>query len=63
MTPDVIVVGAGPYGLSATAHLRSAGVDVGIFGDPMSFWRSMPKQMLLRSNRTATSMIDHLGPY
>src|SRR6187402_772357 len=63
MTPDVIVVGAGPYGLSATAHLRSAGVDVGIFGDPMSFWRSMPKRMLLRSNRTATSMIDHLGPY
>ena len=63
MTPDVIVVGAGPYGLSATAHLRSAGVDVGTFGDPMSFWRSMPKQMLLRSNRTATSMIDHLGAY
>lgn len=63
MTPNVIVVGAGPYGLSATAHLRSAGVDVGIFGDPMSFWRSMPKRMLLRSNRTATSMIDHLGPY
>ena len=63
MPPNVIVVGAGPYGLSATAHLRSAGVDVGIFGDPMSFWRSMPKRMLLRSNRTATSMVDHLGPY
>ena len=63
MPPNVIVVGAGPYGLSATAHLRSAGVDVGIFGDPMSFWRSMPKRMLLRSNRTATSMIDHLGAY
>jgi cation diffusion facilitator CzcD-associated flavoprotein CzcO len=29
----------------------------------MSFWRSMPKGMLLRSNRTATSMIDHAGPY
>jgi hypothetical protein len=63
MPSNVIVVGAGPYGLSATAHLRSSGVEVGIFGDPMSFWRRMPKRMLLRSNRTATSMIDHLGAY
>ncbi|HSL11190.1 MAG TPA: NAD(P)-binding domain-containing protein [Actinomycetota bacterium] len=63
MTSDVIVLGAGPYGLSATAYLRSAGVDARIFGDPMSFWRVMPKGMLLRSNRTATSMIGHASPY
>ena len=61
---DVVVVGAGPYGLSATAHLRSSGIEeVRVFGDPMSFWRSMPKGMLLRSNRTATSMVDQAGPY
>jgi hypothetical protein len=34
-------VAAGPYGLAATAHLRRAGVDVRIFGDPMSFWRTI----------------------
>ena len=63
MAPEVIVVGAGPYGVSATAYLRSAGVEVGIIGDPMSFWRAMPERMLLRSNRTATSMVHHAGPY
>lgn len=63
MAPEVIVVGAGPYGVSATAYLRSAGVEVGILGDPMSFWRAMPERMLLRSNRTATSMVHHAGPY
>jgi len=48
---DVAIVGAGPYGLSATAHLQAAnGLDVRIFGEPMSFWeRHMPRGMLLRS--------------
>jgi len=48
---DVVIVGAGPYGLSAAAHLRAAdGLDVRVFGEPMSFWeRHMPKGMLLRS--------------
>src|SRR5213079_230240 len=48
---DVAIVGAGPYGLSAAAHLRAAnGLDVRVFGEPMSFWeRHMPKGMLLRS--------------
>jgi cation diffusion facilitator CzcD-associated flavoprotein CzcO len=59
---DVAIVGAGPYGLSAAAHLRGAGVDVRVLGDPMSFWRSMPAGMLLRSNWTATSIADYRGP-
>jgi hypothetical protein len=59
---DVAVVGAGPYGLSATAHLRRAGVDVRVFGDPMSFWRTMPAGMLLRSNWTATCIGEYTGP-
>jgi Pyridine nucleotide-disulphide oxidoreductase len=62
-TSEVAVLGAGPYGLAATSYLRDAGADVRTFGDPMSFWRSMPAGMLLRSNRTATSMIDHAGPH
>jgi len=49
-TCDVAIVGAGPYGLGAAARLRSAGdFDVRVFGEPMSFWSSMPKGMLLRS--------------
>lgn len=53
---DVIVVGAGPYGLAAAAHLaRVPGLETRIFGDPMSFWdRHMPKGMFLRSAWTAT---------
>jgi hypothetical protein len=48
---DVAIVGAGPYGLSAAAHLRdSDGIAVRVFGEPMSFWKSMPKGMLLRSS-------------
>ena len=29
---DVVVVGAGPYGLSVAAHLRERGADVRVFG-------------------------------
>jgi len=58
MTPatcDVAIVGAGPYGLAATAHLRrDTNLEVQIFGDPMSFWRSMPRGMLLRSRWEAS---------
>lgn len=55
---DVAVVGAGPYGLSAAAHLRTIkGLKVRAFGVPMSFWNSnMPAGMLLRSNWTATQI-------
>ena len=45
---DVAIIGAGPYGLSAAAHLRGAGVETLVFGQPMSFWhRHMPVGMLL----------------
>src|SRR4051812_10448214 len=59
---DVAVVGAGPYGLAATAHLRRAGVETRTLGDPMSFWRGMPIGMLLRSNWTATCIAEFQGP-
>lgn len=59
---DVAIVGAGPYGLSAAMHLRRAGVQVLVFGDPMSFWRTMPAGMLLRSNWTATCIGEYQGP-
>jgi len=59
---DVAILGAGPYGLAAAAHLRRAGLDVRVFGDPMSFWRGMPTGMLLRSNWNATCIADFQGP-
>ena len=63
ITCDVAVVGAGPYGLSAAAHLRAAnGLDIRVFGQPMSFWeRHMPKWMLLRSPLTGSHLSDPQG--
>jgi cation diffusion facilitator CzcD-associated flavoprotein CzcO len=56
------IIGAGPYGLAAAAHLRSAGMDIAVFGDPMSFWSTaMPAGMLLRSPRVASSISDPDG--
>src|SRR5271165_4694751 len=63
MPSDVAILGAGPYGLSAAAHLRTiASLDVRVFGEPMSFWdRHMPVGMFLRSNWTATQIADPDG--
>jgi FAD-dependent urate hydroxylase len=57
---DVAIVGAGPYGLSAAAHLKATnGLDVRVFGEPMSFWeRHMPKGMLLRSPLAGSHLSD-----
>jgi cation diffusion facilitator CzcD-associated flavoprotein CzcO len=57
-TCDVAIIGAGPYGLAAAAHLRSVkGLEVSVFGEAMSFWeRNMPIGMFLRSNWTATQI-------
>jgi Pyridine nucleotide-disulphide oxidoreductase len=64
MTADleVAVIGAGPHGLSATTHMRRAGVRAHLFGKPMSFWKQMPAGMKLRSNMSATNMIEPAGP-
>jgi hypothetical protein len=53
------VIGAGPYGLSAAAYLKAAGIETRIFGDPMAFWeRQMPAGMFLRSNWGASHIAD-----
>lgn len=59
-TCDVVIIGAGPYGLSAAAHLQTIkGLDVLVFGEPMSFWqRNMPTGMFLRSAWTASHIAD-----
>jgi NADPH-dependent 2,4-dienoyl-CoA reductase/sulfur reductase-like enzyme len=59
---EVAVIGAGPHGLSAATHLRRAGVRAHVFGAPMGFWKLMPEGMMLRSNMSATNMIETEGP-
>ena len=57
--PEVVVIGAGPYGLAVAAHLKSRGIATHVFGEPMSFWRlNMPKGMKLRSPLAATDISD-----
>ena len=60
---DVAIIGAGPYGLSAAAHLIGAdGLDVRVHGRPMSFWaEQMPAGMLLRSPWPACHLSDPDG--
>jgi len=56
---EVVVIGAGPYGLSAATHLKARGIRVRVFGEPMEFWaRKMPEGMLLRSPRVASNISD-----
>src|SRR6266851_2758511 len=57
---DVAIIGAGPYGLSAAAHLKAAnGLRIRVFGESMSFWdRHMPSGMFLRSPLVATNLSD-----
>src|SRR5690348_3263984 len=57
-----VVIGAGPYGLSIAAHLRSHGVDFRIFGLPMHRWRAhMPRGMFLKSEAWASNLFDPGG--
>jgi FAD-dependent urate hydroxylase len=56
---NVAIIGAGPYGLSAAAHLNAKGLDARVFGQPMEFWANkMPEGMLLRSPRVASNLSD-----
>jgi pyridine nucleotide-disulfide oxidoreductase len=59
---EVAVIGAGPHGVSAAVHLQREGIRARVFGEPMSFWRAMPRGMKLRSNMRATNLIEPQGP-
>lgn len=55
----VVIIGAGPYGLSAASHLIQLGINVRVFGEPMESWtQHMPKGMFLRSRREASNIAD-----
>jgi thioredoxin reductase len=59
LTSQVAIIGAGPYGLAAAAHLRAVGVETCIFGRVMEFWENqMPAGMFLRSSWEASHIAD-----
>ena len=54
---EVVVIGAGPYGLSVAAHLRQRRVPFRIFGKTMSMWRDhTPIGMTLKSDGFASNL-------
>jgi FAD-dependent urate hydroxylase len=60
----VAIIGAGPFGLSVAAHLRSSGVPFRIFGTPMHRWRAqMPIGMFLKSEWDASDLAGPAGRY
>lgn len=61
---DLVVVGAGPYGLSVAAHAAAAGLDLRVLGRPMACWRdNMPGGMFLKSEPWASNLSDPAGQH
>ncbi|MFG2620491.1 NAD(P)-binding domain-containing protein [Streptomyces sp. NPDC048507] len=56
-TDDLVVIGAGPYGLSIAAHAAAAGLAVRVLGRPMASWRDhMPEGMYLKSEPWSSNL-------
>lgn len=54
---EVLIIGAGPFGLSISTHLRGRGIDHLIVGRPMDTWRAhMPADMYLKSEPYGSDM-------
>lgn len=54
---DLVVIGAGPYGLSIAAHAAAAGLGVRLLGRPMASWRDhMPDGMYLKSEPWSSNL-------
>ena len=50
---DLLIIGAGPYGLAIGSYAKRLGLECGVVGEPMGFWKNhMPAGMLLRSPTT-----------
>ncbi|GJF20412.1 hypothetical protein SHO565_10040 [Streptomyces sp. HO565] len=62
MMYDLLVVGAGPYGLSIASHAAAAGLNLRVLGRPMASWRDhMPGGMYLKSEPWASNLSDPHG--
>ncbi|MEU7030088.1 FAD-dependent oxidoreductase [Streptomyces sp. NPDC046275] len=60
---DLVIVGAGPYGLSVAAHAAAHGLNLRIFGRTMESWHAMPSAMYLKSEPWASHLSDPEGAY
>jgi thioredoxin reductase len=59
---DIVIVGAGPYGISLALHLKAQRISFKIFGPPMDTWlNAMPKGMDLKSEGYASTIHDPSG--
>ncbi len=56
---NLVIVGAGPYGLAVGHAAKEAGLDYVMLGSPLSMWHSLPQSMPLRTKMT--SRFDPLG--
>lgn len=69
MKTNLLIIGAGPFGLSLAAYAKHLGVDFLVAGKPMEFWKkNMPAGMYLRSASDWSldptdrfSIMDYLG--
>ena len=59
-TTELLILGAGPYGLATAAFARHLGIDFTVVGSPLEYWRNrMPKGVRLRSG--SVGQLDPLG--
>lgn len=59
----MVIIGAGPYGLSISAHLKARGIPTLVLGEPMELWKKMPDGLCLKSVWSASSLSDPAGSY
>jgi cation diffusion facilitator CzcD-associated flavoprotein CzcO len=63
-TTEVLIVGAGAFGLSISAHLRALGVEHVIAGRPMDTWRAhVPVGMLMKSEPYGSAIASPQNGY
>lgn len=61
---DLIIIGAGPYGISVAAHAAAKKLSYKLFGYPMDFWKNqMPQNMYIRTPHDLVSFSDPEGEY
>lgn len=64
LATDVLIVGAGPYGISLSYDLHCAGVDFLVVGEPFSLWRRhVSSVMSLRSDVNASQVFARDGRF